>query len=76
MMSNMLPKACIDEIQRMQKSFIWGDSTDKKSYHVVSWDNVIRPKSEGRLGLRKMEQLNIACSMKSGWKFYNNSDDL
>jgi hypothetical protein len=35
MMTNIIPKACIDEIHRIQRSFIWGDTDQARRYHVV-----------------------------------------
>lgn len=38
MMTNILPKTCIEEIQYLQKRFIWGDTLEKQKYHVVNLD--------------------------------------
>ena len=29
MMTTIIPRACVDEIQRMQQRFIWGDTDEK-----------------------------------------------
>jgi hypothetical protein len=44
MMSSKIPKACIDEIQKIQRNFIWGDTDQKRRFHVVGWDKVTMPK--------------------------------
>lgn len=31
-MTNLLPKFCLEEIQKMQHNFVWGDTFDKKKY--------------------------------------------
>lgn len=75
MMTDLLPKVCINEIQRMQKNFIWGDTMDKKRYHVVSWKTITTPKAEGGLRLRKLEQMNtglhyetcLAIALQGRW---------
>lgn len=35
MMINMLPKACVDDIQRLQRNFVYEDSSEKRSYHAM-----------------------------------------
>jgi hypothetical protein len=64
MMSARIPKSCLDDIQRMQRNFIWGDTPQKKQYHVVGWDKVTVSKWLGGLGVRKLEVMNTACLMK------------
>jgi hypothetical protein len=55
MMTTLIPKACIDEIQRMQRKFIWGDTDQSRRYHAVGWNMLTRPKASGGLGLRRLE---------------------
>ncbi|XP_058756323.1 uncharacterized protein LOC131629558 [Vicia villosa] len=76
MMTNLIPKACIQEIQKIQRSFIWGDSYSSRKFHAVSWDNVTRAKCDGGLGLRNLNIMNTACKMKLGCKILNGDDDL
>ncbi|XP_058741622.1 uncharacterized protein LOC131614008 [Vicia villosa] len=35
MMTNLLLKACIKDIQKLQRNFIWGDTEDSKNYHAL-----------------------------------------
>jgi hypothetical protein len=44
MVTNKIPKTYLDEIQRLQRGFIWGETEDKKKYHVVGRDMVTKPK--------------------------------
>ncbi|MCH81009.1 non-LTR retrotransposon transposase, partial [Trifolium medium] len=44
MMSLRIPKSCLEEIQRLQRQFIWGDTDQKRRYHAVGWDKVTVPK--------------------------------
>lgn len=66
MMMNSIPKSCIDELHKVQKIFIWGDSDDNRKYHAMKWDTVTKMKKEGGLGLIKMDAMkksvwNEAC---------------
>ncbi|CAK8562800.1 unnamed protein product [Lathyrus sativus] len=64
MMTYILPKGCLNEIQHIQSNFLWGDTMEKMKYHDVSWDMVTNHKDEGGLGLRKLEQMNKVCFSK------------
>lgn len=58
MMTNLLPKACIHDIQKLQRDFLWGDTESKKKYHVVGWDQIIMAKCDGGLGLCNLDVMN------------------
>jgi hypothetical protein len=76
MMSARIPKSCLDDIQRMQRNFIWGDTDQKKHYHVVGWDKVTVPKWLGELGVSKLEVMNTACLMKLSWNYHGGTEEL
>jgi hypothetical protein len=75
MMSTKIPKTCLEEIHKIQRQFIWGDTEVKRRYHAVGWDGISVPKWMGGLGLRKLNVMNQACLMKLGWKFQTNGED-
>lgn len=68
MMTNLLPKSCIKEIQKLQRGFIWGDIGISKT--------ITRAKAEDGLGLRDLGVINQACIMKLGSKVINQEPDL
>lgn len=76
MMTNKLPKKCVDEIQSLERKFFWGDTDEKNKMHAIAWNNVTRSKHFGGMGLRDLCTLNNVCLMKLGWKLYRNVDDL
>jgi len=67
MMTTSVPKSCLNEIQKIQRAFIWGDEEGHRKYHAVSWDNVTLQKARGGLGIRRLIHMNKACLMKLGW---------
>lgn len=67
MMIDILLKACIKEIKRMHKSFIWGDTMEKSKYHVVSWHMLTNLKDGVGLGFMKLKQMNKVYFMKLAW---------
>jgi hypothetical protein len=42
MMTNCIPKGCLNELQKIQRAFIWGDENGNRKYHAVSWDKVTK----------------------------------
>jgi len=57
-----IPKSIIKEIETLMKNFLW-DGT-----HNIAWHKVTLPYDEGGLGIKKLEEINTACTMLRGWK--------
>jgi hypothetical protein len=47
MMTAAIPKTCLNEIQKIQRAFIWGDEDGARRYHAVNWEKVTQPKAIG-----------------------------
>ncbi|CAN1163243.1 LINE-1 retrotransposable element ORF2 protein [Linum perenne] len=67
MQTTLLPASITKDIDARIRNFVWGSTNDKRKTHLISWDVVCRPKSEGGLGLKKEKELNEAFMMKLGW---------
>jgi hypothetical protein len=76
MMSMPIPKSCLNEIEKLQRSFIWGDGEDKRKTHMVGWDTMTKPKQCGGMGFRKLQAMNEACLMKMGWSLMVGENSL
>ena len=76
MMTSVIPKSCLQEIQQLQRKFIWGDTTENRRYHAVGWSSITTPKKFGGLGIRNLITFNTACFMKLGWSFRHGEDKL
>lgn len=76
MMTTIIPKACIEEIQKLQRKFVWGDTEVSRRYHAVGWETMSKPKTIYGLGLRRLDVMNKACIMKLGWSIYSGSNSL
>ncbi|PNY01103.1 ribonuclease H [Trifolium pratense] len=76
MMNSLIPKSCIEDIHKIQRGFIWGDSLEKKKFHAVKWENITKPKEVGGLGLRNLHIMNVACLMKLSWELHTGTDTL
>ncbi|MCH79274.1 putative non-LTR retroelement reverse transcriptase [Trifolium medium] len=76
MMTTPIPKACLNEIQKIHRAFIWGDEEGNRKYHAVRWDVVTKPKVFGGLGIRRLVHMNKACLMKLGWAIRSGKNAL
>jgi hypothetical protein len=76
MMSSSIPKSCLEDIQRIQRSFIWGNTDQKKKFHAIGWDKITVPKWRDGLGIRKLEEMNKACLGKLNFKLQSGCDDF
>jgi ribonuclease HI len=76
MMSMSIPKSCLQEIEKAQRAFIWGDTEDKRKAHVISWNTLTQPKDCGGLGLRNLQSMSEACLMKMGWSLMTGEHNM
>ena len=71
-----LPKTICDEIEKIQRGFLWGDTYQGRKVHLVNWDVCCRPKCDGGLGFKRPHRMNEAFLMKMLWNLINNLDEL
>lgn len=76
MMSSAIPKKHLNEIQKLQRSFIWGEEGNNRKAHLIGWDIMMKPKGLGGLAIRNLELMNKACLMKLGWKLRHEEEQL
>lgn len=68
-MTNFFPMGCLQEFQRLQRAFVWGDGEGVKKFHAVNWTTLQLLKYLGGLGTRNLPNMKWACLMKLGWTF-------
>ncbi|CAN1823064.1 Putative ribonuclease H protein At1g65750 [Linum perenne] len=76
MQTSVLPCHICEAIDRRIRNFVWGSTTECRKIHLVSWDEVCKPKEDGGLGLKKAKELNMAFMMKLAFQFFKNPNDL
>lgn len=76
MQSCVLSRGIYDEVDKMCRTFIWGDEENHRKVHLLSWEKLCKPKKEGGLGMRPTRDANTAFVMKGLWNFCPNPDSL
>ncbi|KAL4307123.1 uncharacterized protein LOC107605009 [Arachis ipaensis] len=76
MQHSKLPKGLCNELERMQRSFIWGEGPDQKKIYHLNWNTLCQPKLQGGLGMRKIQTMNDAFLLKSVWRFIKEPEAL
>ncbi|CAJ2634326.1 unnamed protein product [Trifolium pratense] len=69
-------KTLCDEMEKIQRGFLWGDTEQKRRPHLISWDVCCLPKKAGGLGIKSPHQMNDAFLMKILWNMINKPDNL
>lgn len=61
-----LPASVCEELDKLNRNFLWGDTDQKKKVHLCQWSMVCRPKSKGGLGIKRACVINHALLAKLG----------
>jgi hypothetical protein len=64
-----IPVGVAKEIEKMQRSFFWGDGCMKRKLHAVSWDILCKSKRNGGLGIGRIQDKNKSFLAKWVWRF-------
>ncbi|CAA7030622.1 unnamed protein product [Microthlaspi erraticum] len=76
MSSIVLPQSTLARLDKISRSFVWGDTTKQKRQHLISWERVCLPKREGGLGIRKAQDMNKALIAKLSWRVLQDTNSL
>lgn len=76
MQHDKVPTGKIDEVEKIQRNFIWGDTKEIKKRHAMALQQLYRPKAEGGLAIKNLRAMNEAFFMKLIWKMNVQPNDL
>ncbi|CAN0880875.1 Putative ribonuclease H protein At1g65750 [Linum grandiflorum] len=76
MQTTVLPASICADIDRRIRNFVWGSSATEHKPHLISWERICTPKSQGGLGLRLARELNTAYMTKLAFTFMQQSELL
>ena len=71
-----IPASVANQMERLQRNFLWGGFGDEPKFHLVKWATVCAPISSGGLGIRKIRLSNEALLGKWLWRFGIEKDAL
>lgn len=74
MQSFLLPKSNLENLDRINRNFLWNKNLDDKTGNLVGWDTICKPKTLGGVGIRKSDAVNKAMQMKLLRKIENNQN--
>ena len=71
-----IPASVANQMERLQRNFLWGGFGDEPKIHLVKWATVHAPISSGGLEIRKIRLSNEALLGKWLWRFGIEKDAL
>ncbi|CAM8953600.1 unnamed protein product [Rhodiola kirilowii] len=63
-----MPVAVANELEKIQRRFLWGSSDLKRKIHYVRWSKITKPKKFGGLGIQIMVDMNLVLLAKWWWR--------
>ena len=74
MQCTALPKKLLDDIDRVNRNFLWGSLDSLKKTHWVGWHKVTKAKEQRGLGIQSARGRNQALLAKLNWRFRTEKD--
>ncbi|XP_071909744.1 uncharacterized protein [Coffea arabica] len=67
------PKAVFKELEGIFANFLWGSGDNGPKHHWIRWKDLCVEREEGGVGLRLLEDIHRAFSIKLWWNFRSKS---
>ncbi|KAF7801954.1 ribonuclease H [Senna tora] len=76
MQNNSIPQSIIQEFEKAERKFLWGEEENKRKLHTYSWEVACTSKENGGLGIRKLTTMNRALICKTAWNLFYGPNNL
>ncbi|KAL9681272.1 hypothetical protein QQ045_013054 [Rhodiola kirilowii] len=71
-----IPNSVAQEMEKIQRQFLWGGLEGRRKLHYVKWETVKRPKKFGELGIQSLVEKNVAMLTKWWWQLISGKGGL
>ncbi|GKF18970.1 hypothetical protein Tco_0063888, partial [Tanacetum coccineum] len=72
----ILPNCIVHDLEQLMRGFLWCQGEMKKGKAKVAWDSVCMPKHEGGLGIRRIDDFNVALMATHIWSILTHRESL
>ncbi|GJU18554.1 hypothetical protein Tco_1146520 [Tanacetum coccineum] len=72
----ILPNRIVHDLEQLMRGFLWCQGEMKKGKAKVTWDSVCMPKHEGGLGIRRIDDFNVALMATYIWSILTHKESL
>ncbi|GJU23248.1 hypothetical protein Tco_1156590 [Tanacetum coccineum] len=72
----ILPTRIVHELEQLMRGFLWRQGEIKKGKAKVAWDSICMPKHEGGLGIRRIDDFNVALMATHIWRILTHKESL
>nr|GEW88003.1 hypothetical protein [Tanacetum cinerariifolium] len=72
----ILPNHIVHDLEQLVRVFLWCQGEMKKGKAKVAWDSVCKPKHEGSLGIRRIDDFDIALTATYIWSILTHRESL
>ena len=76
MQATTLPTHLCEKLDKINRDFLWGSTSEKRRLHLVCWNKIIRRKEEGGLGIQAAKFKNLALLAKLNWRLNQEKDSI
>ncbi|KAF7826508.1 putative ribonuclease H protein At1g65750 family [Senna tora] len=74
--TSLIPNGVCNDIEKLNRGFLWNSSGRERKPHLVAWKEVCEPVEKGGLDIRPLQSMNCAMLMKLGWWLIEDKDSL
>lgn len=72
----LIPKSTVNDIEKVFKGFLWCQGELTRGKAKIEWNKVCKPKNQGGLGLKSLENWNETLLIKHIWNLATKKDSL